>query len=97
MLQTLTEAVNRLALIEERQAQFVAAQERAFKAIEKVEVLNEKFEERVLERIDRLGSRVSALEQERGMTKQVNHWVLLAMQTGIGLLILVILKGLKWL
>ena len=36
-LNKLAEAVNKLALVEERQTQFAAAQERSFKALERLE------------------------------------------------------------
>lgn len=97
VLQTLTEAVNRLALIEERQAQFAQAQERAFKAVEKLEIHNEKQVEKLESAITKLADRIGALEQERSMTKHINQWVMLAIQTTIGLVVLVALKKLGWL
>lgn len=57
VLKDLTVAINRLAVVEERQTQTSTALERAFVALEKVE------------------TRVSALERLAVTSKQTNTWV----------------------
>jgi hypothetical protein len=64
VLRNLTEAVNRLGVIEERQATGAAATERAFKAIEKLENKNEVLEGRVV-----------ALEADTKESRRVGLWV----------------------
>lgn len=49
VLKELTVAINKLALVEERQSQFADAQERAFKALEKIEARLSVLEKRVPE------------------------------------------------
>lgn len=64
VLKDLTAAINKLALVEERQTQFSAAQERAFKLLERLEG-----------KIDTAESRIDALERDAPANQQTNKWV----------------------
>lgn len=64
VLRSLTEAINRLALIEQQQQQTAAAIERAFKTIEKVEIRCETAEKRI-----------GAIEQQMTNVTRTSSWV----------------------
>lgn len=57
VLKDLTVAINRLAIVEERQAQTATSLDRAFTALEKIE------------------SRIGALERQGVVSSQTNDWV----------------------
>lgn len=65
VLRELTQAINKLALVEERQTQLAVTQERAFKALERLET-----------KFDALEKRVNTLEADEPMQKQTSAWVL---------------------
>ena len=67
VLRDLTAAINKLALVEERQNNAAAAQERAFKVLERLE-----------SKIDALESRVVTLEIAEPEQQRVSKWVLTA-------------------
>ena len=64
VLRELTVAINKLALVEERQAQAAQAQERAFSVLSKLEY-----------KIDKLDERVKELEVEEPIQRQTSGWV----------------------
>lgn len=64
VLKELTAAINKLALVEERQSQFSTAQERAFKLLERLEI-----------KIDAAESRIDTLERDAPANQQTNKWV----------------------
>ena len=74
VLRDLTSAINKLALVEERQTQAAQAQERAFGVLEKLE-----------NRLDAMDNRVKALEIEEPMQKQTSGWVIAAVWGFAGL------------
>lgn len=67
VVQELTKAVVKLALIEERQTHASQALERAFSEIEKCH-----------ERIDKYDTRIDLLEREQPLQHQTSQWVLAA-------------------
>ncbi len=71
----LTDAIVKLALIEERQSQFAITQERAFKVLEKIE-----------EKVDNMEKRVVDLEVAEPMQKQTSAWMLAAVWGFAGLM-----------
>lgn len=73
----LSDAIVKLALIEERQAVANASLERAFATLERVE------------------SRVSALEQSNVSTSRTSSWIDRLLTAGIGVLFVVLLKALN--
>lgn len=64
-MKELVNAITKLAVVEERQAQGSLALERAFKVIEKME-----------SKIDSVETRIDALEKAAPMTTQTNNWVM---------------------
>jgi len=64
VLRELTSAINKLALVEERQAQAAQAQERAFAVLSKLE-----------SKIDAIDARVKDLEIDEPLQKQTSNWV----------------------
>lgn len=71
-LRDLTQAVTRLALVEERQAQSSAALDRAFRALERVEQRIAALE---LQTPDRLDQRLVQLEQQAPQSTRAAAWV----------------------
>lgn len=71
-LRDLTQAVTRLALVEERQAQSSAALDRAFRALERVEQRIAALE---LQTPDRLDQRLINLEQQAPTANRTAAWV----------------------
>lgn len=71
----LTDAIVKLALIEERQSQFAITQERAFKVLEKIDAKVEGIEKRVVD-----------LEVAEPMQKQTSSWILAAVWGFAGLM-----------
>lgn len=93
----LADAMTKLAVVEERQTQTILAQERAFKALERVEAHQRQHEaacreqEKELRELIAAGDkeisdRVATLEQSEPLQKQTSGWML----TGIGVLITVV-------
>lgn len=81
-LNKLAEAVNRLAVIEERQNQDRQAMERAFAAIADMAKRHESSVARIMERIERLENRLIELERSEGLNKQARYWLFGAIGTG---------------
>ena len=82
----MADAMTKLAIVEERQTQTILAQDRAFKALERVEErqrLHElmfKDQEKVLRQLiadsnERLSARVGELEKAEPMQAQTSKWV----------------------
>ena len=80
------DALTKLAIVEERQTQTILAQERAFKALERVEERQRQHElqcrdqEEVLRQLiadsnERLAARVGELEKAEPMEAQTSKWV----------------------
>ena len=70
----LSDAIIKLALIEERQTMAGAALERAFKTLDRVE------------------SRIAALEQSSINSKRINGWVDKLVTAAVGLILLLLLR-----
>ena len=98
-------ALTKLAIVEERQTQTILAQERAFKALERVEErqrLHElvcKDREEVLRQLiadsnEHLSARVGELEKAEPMQEQTGKWVMAAVWGAAGLLALFVAKQL---
>lgn len=83
VLRDLTNAIIKLALVEERQSQFAIAQERSFKALEKLE-----------EKLDAMDKRVKDLEVAEPEQRRTSGWVTAAVWAAAGLAALVILAKL---
>ena len=82
----MADALTKLAIVEERQTQTILAQERAFKALERVEERQRQHElqcrdqEEVLRQLiadsnERLSARVGELEKAEPMQAQTSKWV----------------------
>jgi len=93
----LAAAVTKLAVVEERQTHMILAQERAFKALERVEQrqadhekacrLQEKeLREEIYRESEMLASRISVLERAEPMQAQTSKWVMGAMYGTLGVL-----------
>lgn len=78
----LADAVNRLAIIEERQNQDRAAMERAFNAIAELSKKHDSSTERVMTYIERIENRLVELERVEGLNKQARYWLFGAIGTG---------------
>lgn len=78
----LADAVNRLAIIEERQNQDRAAMERAFNAIAEVGRKHDAAMDRVMQAVERVEGRVDELERFEGLNKQARYWLFGAIGTG---------------
>lgn len=83
VLRDLTNAIIKLALVEERQSQFAVAQERAFKVLEKIEG-----------KLDDLDKRVKDLEIGEPEQKRTSGWVTAAVWAAAGLAALIIMTKL---
>lgn len=71
-LRDLATAVTRLAVVEERQQQAAAAQERGFRALERVEQRVSTLEHQMPDRADQ---RLAALEQQAPAVNRTAAWV----------------------
>jgi len=101
----MADALTKLAIVEERQTQTILAQERAFKALERVEERQRQHElqcrdqEEVLRQLiadsnERLSARVGELEKAEPMQAQTSKWVMAAVWGAAGLLALFVAKQL---
>ena len=101
----MADALTKLAIIDERQTQTILAQERAFKALERVEERQRQHElqcrdqEEVLRQLiadsnERLSARVGELEKAEPMEAQTGKWVMAAVWGAAGLLALFVAKQL---
>ena len=82
----MADALTKLAIVEERQTQTILAQERAFKALERVEERQRTHElvckdqdkdvrQLIADSNERLSTRVSELEKAEPMQAQISKWV----------------------
>lgn len=82
----MADALTKLAIVEERQTQTILAQERAFKALERVEErqrqhelqcrdLDKEVRQLIVDSNERLSTRVSELEKAEPMQTQTSKWV----------------------
>ena len=82
----MADALTKLAIVEERQTQTILAQERAFKALERVEErqrqhelqcrdLDKEVRQLIADSTERLSIRVSELEKAEPMQAQTSKWV----------------------
>ena len=82
----MADALTKLAIVEERQTQTILAQERAFKALERIEERQRLHEQQcrdqdkevrqlIADSNERLSARVSELEKAEPMQAQTSKWV----------------------
>lgn len=82
----MADALTKLAIVEERQTQTILAQERAFKALERVEERQRQHEQQcrdqdkevrqlIADSNERLSARVAELEKAEPMQAQTSKWV----------------------
>lgn len=77
-LKELTAAINRLALVEDRQAQLTLTVERVFKALDRLEQRAEKDRGEIRIDLGKLDTRVVNLEISEPMERQTSKWVIAA-------------------
>ncbi len=101
----MADALTKLAIVEERQTQIILAQERAFKALERVEERQRTHElvckdqdkevrQLIADSNERLAARVGELEKAEPMQKQTGKWVMAAVWGAAGLLAMFVAKQL---
>ena len=101
----MADALTKLAIVEERQTQTILAQERAFKALERVEERQRTHElvckdqdkevrQLIADSNERLSTRVAELEKAEPMQEQTGKWVMAAVWGAAGLLALLVAKQL---
>lgn len=101
----MADALTKLAIVEERQTQTILAQERAFKALERVEERQRMHElvckdqdkevrQLIADSNERLSGRVAELEKAEPMQEQTGKWVMAAVWGAAGLLALFVAKQL---
>ena len=101
----MADALTKLAIVEERQTQTILAQERAFKALERVEERQHTHElvckdqdkevrQLIADNNERLSTRVAELEKAEPMQKQTGKWVMAAVWGAAGLLAMFVAKQL---
>ena len=96
-LTKMADALTKLAIVEERQTQTILAQERAFKALERVEERQRQHElqcrdqekevrQLIADSNERLSIRVAELEKAEPMQAQTSKWVTAAVWGALALL-----------
>ena len=101
----MADALTKLAIVEERQTQTILAQERAFKALERIEErqrqhelqcrdLDKEVRQLIADSNERLSIRVAELEKAEPMQAQTSKWVTAAVWGAAGLLALFVAKQL---
>ena len=101
----MADALTKLAIVEERQTQTILAQERAFKALERVEERQRTHElvckdqdkevrQLIADSNERLSTRVAELEKAEPMQEQTGKWVMAAVWGAAGFAALLIAKQL---
>ena len=101
----MADALTKLAIVEERQTQTILAQERAFKALERVEERQRTHElvckdqdkevrQLIADSNERLSTCVAELEKAEPMQEQTGKWVMAAVWGAAGLLALFVAKQL---
>lgn len=81
----LTEAITKLAVIEEKQSADRAALERAFMAIQKTDERCSASFEKLVEKLEAIDARVDGLESAAPQTAQIQQWVTSAVWAAAGL------------
>lgn len=81
----LTEAITKLAVVEEKQGAANAAIERAFSSIERSDERTASALEKLVGKIDRVETRLDVLEQAAPTTAMTNEWVIRVMWAGAAL------------
>ena len=81
----LTEAITKLAVIEEKQSADRAALERAFMAIQKSDERCQLLFEKTTQKLEAIDARVDGLEAAAPQTAQVQQWVTSAVWAAAGL------------
>ena len=93
----MADALTKLAIVEERQTQTILAQERAFKALERVEERQRQHEQQcrdqdkevcqlIADSNERLSARIGELEKAEPMQAQTSKWVTAAVWGALALL-----------
>ena len=101
----MADALTKLAIVEERQTQTILAQERAFKALERVEERQRTYEllcrdqdkevrQLIADSNELLAARVGELEKAEPMQEQAGKWVMAAVWGAAGFAALLIAKQL---
>lgn len=101
----MADALTKLAIVEERQTQTILAQERAFKALERVEErqrqhelqcrdLDKEVRQLIADSNERLSTRVAELENAEPMQAQTSKWVTAAVWGAAWLLAMFVAKQL---
>ena len=101
----MADALTKLAIVEERQTQTILAQERAFKALERVEERQRTYEllcrdqdkevrQLIADSNELLAARVGELEKAEPMQEQAGKWVMAAVWGAAGLAALLVAKQL---
>ena len=101
----MADALTKLVIVEERQTQTILAQERSFKALERIEERQRthelvcKDQEKGLRQLiadsnERISGRVAELEKAEPMQEQTGKWVMAAVWGAAGLLALFVAKQL---
>ncbi len=99
----MADALTKLAIVEERQTQTILAQERAFKALERVEERQRTHElvckdqdkevrQLIADSNERLSTRVAELEKAEPMQEQTGKWVMAAVWGAAILAVTIIAK-----
>ena len=99
----MADALTKLAIVEERQTQTILAQERAFKALERVEERQRTHElvckdqdkevrQLIADSNERLSTRVAELEKAEPMQEQTGKWVMAAVLGAAILAVTIIAK-----
>ena len=99
----MADALTKLAIVEERQTQIILAQERAFKALERVEERQRTYElvckdqdkevrQLIADSNERLSTRVAELEKAEPMQEQTGKWVMAAVWGAAILAVTIIAK-----
>ena len=93
-LDKLTEAITKLAVIEEKQSADRAALERAFMAIQKTDERCALMFEKTVEKLEKLEGRIDTLDAAAPANAQVQQWVTSAVWAAAGLAVYVVINKL---
>lgn len=88
----LTEAITKLAVIEEKQSADRQALERAFMAIQKSDERCQLLFEKTVEKLEKIEGRIDVLETAAPESKQTSEWVKGAMYGAAGLAAMFVAK-----
>jgi prefoldin subunit 5 len=93
-LDKLTEAITKLAVIEEKQTTDRAALERAFMAIQKSDERCTMMCDKIIEKLEKLEARTDTLETAAPSLQKTNHWVENAMWAAASFAVYVVVSKL---